>query len=100
MGDRVNLPDDSERERTTVTDGFFEREVHLSRSATAAFLREMADQIEDDTSLTLSSEEWEIPFEYREPIEVEVEFSGGHEAELEVEFEFTRPRGSGELNVE
>ena len=100
MGDRVNLPDDNERKQTTVTDGFFEREVHLSREATAAFLRDMADQIESDTSITLSSQEWEIPFEYREPIEVEVEFAGGREAELEVELEFTQPRGGGELNVE
>jgi len=100
MGDRVNLPDDSERNRTTVTDGFFEREIHLSRAATASFLRELADQIEDDTTLTLSSEEWEIPFEYREPVEVEVEFAGGREAELEVEFEFTEPRGDGDLSVE
>lgn len=100
MGNRVNLPDDRERNRTTVTDGFFEREIHLSREATAAFLRELADQIETDTSLTLSSQEWEIPFEYREPIEVEVEFAGGREAELEVEVEFTEPRGRDELSVE
>lgn len=100
MGDRVNLPDDRERNRTTVTDGFFEREIHLSREATAAFLRELADQIEADTSITLSSQEWEIPFEYREPIEVEVEFAGGREAELEVEVEFTEPRGGEDLSVE
>ncbi|WP_137284281.1 amphi-Trp domain-containing protein [Halorussus salinisoli] len=100
MGDRVNLPDDRDRQRTTVTDGFFEREIHLSRQATATFLRDLADQIENDTSLTLSSQEWEIPFEYREPVEVEVEFAGGREAELEVEFEFTEPRGGDELSVE
>ncbi|NEU55378.1 amphi-Trp domain-containing protein [Halorussus sp. MSC15.2] len=100
MGDRVNLPDDRDRQRTTVTDGFFEREIHLSRDATASFLRELADQVENDTRLTLSSQEWEIPFEYREPVEIEVEFSGGREAELEVEFEFTEPRGGDELSVE
>ena len=100
MEDRVNVPDGGEADRTTVTDGFFERELHLSREATASFLRELADQIEDDTSLTLSSKEWEIPFEYREPVEVEVEFEGGREAELEVEFEFTESRGSDELGVE
>ncbi|MFC7082106.1 amphi-Trp domain-containing protein [Halorussus caseinilyticus] len=100
MGDRVNLPDDRDRQRTTVTDGFFEREIHLSRQATATFLRDLADQIENDTSLTLASQEWEIPFEYREPVEVEVEFAGGREAELEVEFEFTEPRGGDELSVE
>ncbi len=100
MGDRVNLPDDRERGRTTVTDGFFEREVHLSREATAGFLRNLADQIENDTTLTLSSQEWEIPFEYREPVEIEVEFAGGRESELEVELEFTEPHGEDDLRVE
>lgn len=100
MGERVELSDGGARNRTTVTDGFFEREFHLSREATAGFLRELADRIESDTSLTLSAEEWELPFEYREPVEVEVEFSGRREAELEVELEFTQPQGGGELGVE
>lgn len=100
MGDRVNVPDGGAGNRTTVTEGFFEREVHLSREATAAFLRELADQIESDTSVTISSEEWEIPFEYREPVEVEIEYEGGREAELEVEFEFAQSQGGDGLGVE
>lgn len=99
MSDRVDFPDDHETEQTTVTDGFFEREVRLSREATAAFLHDLADQIESDTRLTISTSEWEIPFEFREPIEVEVEFTGGREAELEIEVEFEEPRGDDGLDV-
>ncbi|WP_254547163.1 amphi-Trp domain-containing protein [Halomarina pelagica] len=95
----ANLPGESRDGRTVVTDGYFEREVHLSRRATATFLRELADQIEDDTHLTISSADWEVPFEYREPIEVEVEFVSQNEGELEIELEFTGARADGGLSV-
>ena len=91
MGDDIEFPDDAERDRRTVTDGFFEREVYLSRSETAAFLRSVADSIEAGTDLTVTGEEWEIPFEFREPIELEVEFTSRREHELELELEFTAP---------
>lgn len=100
MADDVSFPDDEEWDRRTVTDGFFEREVYLSRAETAAFLRSVADSLEDDTRLTISGEEWEIPFEYREPIEVEVEFTSRRERELEIELEFTEPRDGRGLDVE
>lgn len=92
MGENIDFPDKGTEHRKTITSGFFEREVHLSRSETAAFLRHLANGIEDDTTITVSGEEWEIPFEYREPIEVEVEFSKQREGELEIEVEFTEAR--------
>ncbi|MFC6718058.1 amphi-Trp domain-containing protein [Natrialbaceae archaeon GCM10025810] len=95
----ANLPDDDSSDRTTVTDGFFEREAHLSRTEAAKFLREIAEALEDDTSLTVSGGSWEIPFEYREPIEVEVELSGRRTPELEIEFEFEAAEGEGGLSV-
>lgn len=100
MAEDVEFPDDSERERRTVTDGFFEREVYLSRQETAAFLRNVADSLDEGTTLTISGDEWEIPFEYREPIEVEVEFTSRRERELEIEIEFTEPRGGQDLVVD
>ena len=99
MGDDVTLPTDGTSDRTIITDGFFEREVYLSRGETATFLRDLADSIEDDTTLTISSTDWELPFEYREPIEVEIEFTNHRERELEVELEFTEPSGGGDLHV-
>lgn len=92
MGDNVDFPDNGQRGRKTITSGFFEREIRLSGTETAAFLRNLADAIEIDTQLTVSGSDWEIPFEYREPIEVEVEFSKKREGELEIEVEFTEAR--------
>lgn len=99
MSDHVEFPDRGGSERTTITDGFFEQEVYLSRTDTAAFLRDLADQLEADTTFTLSTDEWEIPFEYADPIEVEIEFAKGEKRELEIELEFTEPQDGGTLDV-
>lgn len=100
MADDVRFPAERTNEQTIITDGFFEREVYLSREETAAFLRNLADAIEDDTKLTVSGDDWEIPFEYREPIELEVEFTKRRFRELEIEVEFEEPRGGDDLNVD
>lgn len=99
MAEDVEFPDD-ERERRTVTDGFFEREVYLSRAETAAFLRDVADSLDEGNELTITGERWEIPFEFGEPIEVEVEFTTRKERELEIEIEFTEPREREGLSVD
>lgn len=99
MGDRVDIPDGRTDERRTITDGFFEREVYLSRTETAAFLRDLADQLEEGTSFTITAQEWEIPFEYRDPIEVEVEFTDQRERELEIELEFAEASDGSDLSV-
>jgi amphi-Trp domain-containing protein len=82
------LPTDESTDQRIVTEGYFEREVRLSRKATATFLRELADQVEEGNELTVSSDDWEIPFTFGEPIEVEVEFIGERKRELEIELEF------------
>lgn len=82
-----------------MTDGYFEREVRLDRSATATFLRELADQIDAGNELNISSDEWEIPFQYDDPVEIEVEFIGEHERELEIELEFEWADTGDQLNV-
>ena len=94
----ADLPgtDDEPRE---ITDGYFEREVRLSRSATATFLRDLADQIEAEPRLTVSTDEWEIPFEFDEPIEVEVEFVGEKHGQLELELEFEHSPADDNIDV-
>jgi amphi-Trp domain-containing protein len=93
------LPNDRGNEQRVVTEGYFEREVRLSRGATATFLRDLADQLDASNELTVSSDEWEIPFRFGEPIEVEVEFIGDRKRELEIELEFEWAEGSDSLNV-
>lgn len=99
MGDNVEVPDEGTRERRTVTSGFFEREIYLSGDETATFLHDLADAIESDTRVTVSGDDWEIPFDYREPIEVEIEFSKQREGELEIEVEFTEATDGTGLDV-
>jgi amphi-Trp domain-containing protein len=94
----ADLPDANDGPRT-VTDGYFEREVRLSRESTAAFLRDLADQIESEPRLTISTDEWKIPFEFDEPIEVEVEFVGETHRQLELELEFEWSPPEDELGV-
>lgn len=84
----VELPNTETNEGRVVTEGYFEREVLLSGAQTAEVLRELADQLEAGNELRISSDEWEIPFQFREPIEVEVEFIGDGSRELEIELEF------------
>ncbi len=98
MGERVNVPDDRTNDRRTITSGFFEREIYLSSEETAGFLRELADQLEGG-SFTVSASEWEIPFDYSDPVEVEIEFSQQRERELEIELEFTGSDGGEDLSV-
>ncbi|MFH5801659.1 amphi-Trp domain-containing protein [Haladaptatus sp. CMAA 1911] len=95
----VELPDNETNEQKIVTQGYFEREVRLSASATSSFLRDLADQIDDGSDLTISSDKWEIPFQFREPIEVEIEFIGDGKRELEVELEFEWDSEDDSLNV-
>jgi amphi-Trp domain-containing protein len=99
MADEATLPGNDDSDRRTVTDGFFEREVYLAREETAEFLRDLADQVESDSQITVSSDDWEIPFAFDGPIEVEVEFSDKQYQELEIELEFTEPSDTGKIDV-
>jgi hypothetical protein len=49
----ATLPGEDGEDRTVITDGYFEREVNLSRAVTATFLRELADQVEAGNDLTI-----------------------------------------------
>lgn len=107
VGDAENVveveADDVETEgKQVITGGEFECELALDRATTAAFLRDLAHQVETGTTLTVAGDGWEIPFEYAEPIEVEVEHEGaedGEPRELEIEIEFNWRDASDHLAV-
>lgn len=82
------MPRDDTNHSTDTTDEYFEQDVRLSRELTVRFLREIANQIEDGTALTITGDDWEIPFEYREPVEIQVELTTQHRRELEIKFAF------------
>lgn len=83
-----------ETKNKTVQYGEYEKDFYLNRNELADFLRHLAQQLEEEEEIVISTNEWEIPFAYREPIEVEIEFEGeaGEEKELEIEIEFKSAR--------
>lgn len=76
-------------------DGDFSQEFYLNKQEVSDLLRELADEIEQGNELTISSEEWELPFKFRNEIEVEIDKDYD---ELEIELEFDQME-EGDLSV-
>jgi amphi-Trp domain-containing protein len=79
---------DTESERTVIRSGReFEREYRLSAAAAGEFLVDLGEQLQSGDELTISDEEWELPFGFGEPVELEVDYDGVDDPELEIEVE-------------
>lgn len=75
-------------ERTTIRSGReFEQEYRLGAEEAGEFLIELGRQLRDDDELTIVDEEWELPFAFGEPVNLEIDFDGVGEQELEIELE-------------
>ncbi|WP_459191679.1 amphi-Trp domain-containing protein [Halosimplex sp. J119] len=75
-------------ERTTIRQGRdFEQEYRLDASEAGEFLIRLGEQLRDDNELTITDEEWELPFAFGEPVELEIDYEGVGEPELEIELE-------------
>ena len=86
-----NDDNDSEKPRV-ITDGVLEQEFYLNKDQAGAFLIELGEQLQAGSELTLSSEDWELPFKFDEPVELEIEFLGYGDQELEIELELRGAR--------
>lgn len=76
----------SDEDRTTIRSGReFEREYRLDASEVGEFLIELGEQLRDRDELTIVGEEWELPFAFGDPAELEVDFEGVGDPELEIE---------------
>ena len=72
-------------ERTTIRSGRnFERTNRLDASEAGEFLIALGQQLRDGDELTISDDEWELPFAFGEPMELEVDFDGMDDPELEI----------------
>jgi amphi-Trp domain-containing protein len=79
---------DPEPERTLIRAGReFEQEYRLDASEAGEFLIRLGEQLRDGDEVTLLTDEWELPFAFGEPVELEIDFDGVGEPELEVELE-------------
>ncbi|WP_436908965.1 amphi-Trp domain-containing protein [Halosimplex marinum] len=80
--------DDTDDERTTIRNGReFEQTYRLSASEAGDFLVELGEQLREGDELTVATDEWELPFAFGEPVELEVDFDGVDDPELEIELE-------------
>ena len=75
-------------ERTVIRTGRdFEQEYRLDAREAGEFLVAIGEQLRDGDELTIVDDEWELPFAFGEPVELELDFEGVGEPELEIEIE-------------
>ena len=80
--------DEPEEERTTIRTGReFERTFRLDASEAGNFLIDLGEQLREGDELTIVTDEWELPFAFGEPVELELDFDGVGDPELEIELE-------------
>ncbi|MBV0925831.1 amphi-Trp domain-containing protein [Halomicroarcula limicola] len=77
---------DETNERTLIRSGReFEQEYRLDASEAGEFLIALGEQLRDGDELTVTTDEWELPFAFGEPVELELDFEGVGDPELEIE---------------
>lgn len=84
----TDADDDRGAERTTIRRGRdYEETFRLDAAEAGRFLVQVGEQLQKGDELTLTTEEWELPFAFGEPVELEVDFDGVEDIELEIEVE-------------
>jgi amphi-Trp domain-containing protein len=80
--------DRTDDDRTVIRSGReFEREYRLDPAEAGEFLIAVGEQLRGDGELTLKEEEWELPFAFGGPVELEIDYDGVDDPELELELE-------------
>jgi amphi-Trp domain-containing protein len=80
--------DESEDDLTLIREGRdFEQEYRLTAAEAGRFLVEVGEQLQAGGELTLTGDEWTLPFAFGEPVELEIDYEGYGEQELEIELE-------------
>lgn len=73
----------------TITSGYFEEEYYVSAADAGEFLAKLSDQFQTGTEITLTGDDWELPFRFGEPVKLDIEYEGDGEPELEIEVELS-----------
>jgi amphi-Trp domain-containing protein len=88
MPESPTADESEESERTTIRTGRdFEQAYRLDAAEAGAFLVDLGEQLQECDDVTLTTDEWELPFAFGEPVGLEVDFEGVDEPELEIELE-------------
>ncbi|WP_049897264.1 amphi-Trp domain-containing protein [Halorubrum distributum] len=85
------VPAEKEEEPSieTVTDGYFEEEYYIGAADAGDFLIELGEQFKNKDEITITGDDWELPFAFGEPVKLDIEFEGDGEPELEIEVELS-----------
>lgn len=85
------IPAEENEEPTieTVTDGYFEEEYYIGAADAGDFLIELGEQFKDKDKITITGNDWKLPFAFGEPVKLDIEFEGDGEPELEIEVELS-----------
>lgn len=78
-------PSGPDGDRTVIAGRNFEQEYRLDASEAGEFLIALGEQLRDGDELSIETDEWELPFAFGEPVELEIDFEGVGEPELEIE---------------
>jgi|GEM_PF-1396743 len=100
----MEIPEEKDEPKEVVDEGkkqiqgHFSQEFYIDRKDLAEFLRDLADDLEADGEMKLTTDEWELPFTSKKSVELEIELE---DDELEIEMEFDEAKDKGkELSVE
>jgi amphi-Trp domain-containing protein len=85
----------SDDSSATRTGDYFQQEYHVSAVEAGEFLIAIGECLQAGDDVTLSGDDWEIEFAYRDQVELEVEHVGGAEPELEIELELSAADDGG-----
>jgi amphi-Trp domain-containing protein len=89
MGEDTNGKD----EVRDLTGGMFGDEFAVSAEEAGEFLVGIGEQLRENDDLTLEGDGWEIPFEFGDEVEIELDYDGNvPELEIEVEMEGGREK--------
>ena len=71
--------------------GDFSQEFYMGRVELASFLRNLADQVEAQGALRITSDDWVLAFDPMDMVKIDVDLD---EKELEIEIEFKRKQSN------
>jgi amphi-Trp domain-containing protein len=79
-----------DKKEQKIVSGYFSQEFYMSRGELSEFLRNLADQVESNDELRITTEEWILPFNPMSQAKVDVDLD---DEELEIEIEFKKSTG-------
>lgn len=97
----AEIPSEEVNTRRVLGNENIEWKTHLNREQIADFLIALGEQMKKGDEVKVKTSDWELPFSFREPVELKVEYEGaGAEKELEIEIELKSKRSNQNIEVE